>query len=63
MTPERLGQVLEGIRNRNARETEIYGLYNVNERIRLNFGENYGSPLPVPMAREPCDGTAPEYTL
>ena len=21
---------------------EIYGLYNVNERIRLNFGEKYG---------------------
>ena len=23
-------------------EKDIYGLYNVNERIRLNFGEKYG---------------------
>ena len=42
MTPERLEQVRKGIRNRKVRETDIYGLYNVNERIRLNFGENYG---------------------
>ena len=42
MTAERLEQVREGIRNRNVRETDIYGLYNVNERIRLNFGEDYG---------------------
>ena len=42
MTSERLEQIREGIRNRRARETDIYGLYNVNERIRLNFGENYG---------------------
>ena len=42
MTPERLEQVRKGIRNRKVRETDIYGLYNVNERIRLNFGEEYG---------------------
>ena len=53
MTPERLEQVRKGIRNRKARETDIYGLYNVNERIRLNFGENYGITIPVPTGRAP----------
>lgn len=53
MTPERLEQVRKGIRNRKARETDIYGLYNVNERIRLNFGETMVSPLPVPTGRAP----------
>lgn len=39
---ERLAQIRESISNREASESEIYGLYNVNERIRLNFGEQYG---------------------
>lgn len=39
---ERLEQIREGMRNKVPAESEIYGLYNVNERIRLNFGENYG---------------------
>lgn len=42
MTQERLGQVRDGIRNKVPGEKDIYGLYNVNERIRLNFGEEYG---------------------
>ncbi len=42
MTKERLLQVREGICNSTAKETDVYGLYNVNERIRLNFGEQYG---------------------
>ncbi len=42
MTEERLGQVCEGIWNNVPKEKDIYGLYNVNERIRLNFGEKYG---------------------
>ncbi|MDD3217833.1 MAG: histidine kinase [Lachnospiraceae bacterium] len=40
--PERLIQVCEGIHNKNLIGSDIYGLYNVNERIRLNFGESYG---------------------
>ena len=42
MTDERLRQVREGIENKVPNENDIYGLYNVNERIRLNFGEGYG---------------------
>ena len=42
MTEERLRQVTEGIQKKAPAETEIYGLYNVNERLRLNFGENSG---------------------
>ncbi len=41
MTEERLIQVREGIENKAPNEKDIYGLYNVNERIRLNFGEKY----------------------
>lgn len=39
---ERLLEVQEGIYHKVPTEKDIYGLYNVNERIRLNFGEKYG---------------------
>lgn len=39
---ERLLQVRDGISHKVPTEKNIYGLYNVNERIRLNFGEKYG---------------------
>ena len=39
---KRLLQVREGIKNKVLTGKDIYGLYNVNERIRLNFGEKYG---------------------
>jgi len=39
---ERLEQVRAGIRDRVLTGKDIYRLYNVNERIRLNFGEKYG---------------------
>lgn len=42
--PERLIQVCEGIHNKNLIGSDIYGLYNVNERIRLNFGKAMVSP-------------------
>ncbi len=42
MEEERLERVREGIRNHAPTDSGIYGLYNVNERIRLNFGEEYG---------------------
>ena len=54
MTPERLEQVREGIRDRKARETDIYGLYNVNERIRLKFGENYGITITSTYGEGTC---------
>ncbi len=42
MTEERLLKVCDRIHNKVPSENDIYGLYNVNERIRLNFGEQYG---------------------
>lgn len=42
ISKERLQQVKDGIKNKVPSEKDIYGLYNVNERIRLNFGEEYG---------------------
>ncbi|WWR15946.1 sensor histidine kinase [Lachnospiraceae bacterium JLR.KK008] len=38
----RLEQVREGIKNKVLTGKDMYGLYNVHERIRLNFGEKYG---------------------
>ena len=42
ISPERLTQVRGGIQKKVLTGKDIYGLYNVNERIRLNFGEEYG---------------------
>ena len=42
ISEERLLQVRDGIKNKVLTGKDIYGLYNVNERIRLNFGEKYG---------------------
>lgn len=38
----RLRQVQSGIQNKVLTGKDFYGLYNVRERIRLNFGEEYG---------------------
>lgn len=42
MDKERLRQVREGIFEKEPGERDIYGLFNVNERIRLYFGDDYG---------------------
>ncbi len=42
MTNERLMEVRAGIQKLSYTGKKIYGLYNVNERIRLNFGDAYG---------------------
>lgn len=42
ISKERLMEVKDGISHKVPTEKDIYGLYNVNERIRLNFGEKYG---------------------
>lgn len=42
MDENRLRQVCYGIQHKIPKESEIYGLYNVNERIALNFSEEYG---------------------
>jgi len=45
MTPDRLKQVLESMQRKSENEKESYGLYNVNERIRMIFGPDYGLSL------------------
>lgn len=42
ITNERLKTVLMNITNRNESEKSTFGLYNVNERIKLDFGDLYG---------------------
>ncbi|NLK27380.1 MAG: sensor histidine kinase [Clostridiales bacterium] len=43
MTEERLQQVMEGINNRREEhKKDFYGLYNVNARLNLHFGPQYG---------------------
>lgn len=42
MSDKRLEQVRDGIEHKITEQNDIYGLYNVNERIRLNFGDTYG---------------------
>ena len=45
MTPERLEEVTSGLEGERPADSAIYGLYNVNERIKLKFGEKYGITL------------------
>lgn len=42
MPKERLRQVRDGLMIKLEDNNDFYGLYNVNERIRLKFGEGYG---------------------
>jgi two-component system, sensor histidine kinase YesM len=42
MNEERLKEVTLGITNKSGTKNDFYGLYNVNERIQLKFGEEYG---------------------
>lgn len=42
MTEERLKEIKDSLVNKNLETSGIYGLYNVNERIILKFGEDYG---------------------
>lgn len=39
---DHLTKLQEGLRNRVLTGTNSFGLYNVNERIRLNFGDGFG---------------------
>lgn len=42
MDSERLNEITRGLSNKAPEDAKIYGLYNVNERIRLFYGEEYG---------------------
>lgn len=59
ISEERLQQVRDGMKNKVLTENDIYGLYNVNERIRLNFGEEYGITIESSHGK----GTAVKITL
>ena len=52
MTPERLNQILGGREYVRSKASGI-GVGNVNERIRLHFGREYG----VEIISEPDEGT------
>lgn len=54
MTQERLNEVRAGIQKLSYTGKEIYGLYNVNERIRLNFGETYGISIESTYGEGTC---------
>ena len=45
MTPERLAEVRAVLESDRPADNTIYGLYNVNERIKLKFGPKYGISL------------------
>ncbi|MBP5383604.1 MAG: sensor histidine kinase [Lachnospiraceae bacterium] len=59
MTKERLETVNARIKDPNFDSAEAYGLYNVNERIRLKFGDAYG----VTIRSEYNEGTTCEIRL
>ena len=42
MKEERLSQVMEGLKSRDEKQKDFYGLYNVNERLHLYYGPEYG---------------------
>ncbi len=42
MDSERLSEITKGLADKAPEDAKIYGLYNVNERIRLFYGEEYG---------------------
>ena len=42
MDSERLLEITRGLSDKAPEDAKIYGLYNVNERIRLFYGEEYG---------------------
>lgn len=42
MTEERLIRVRRELEEQTAEERSIYGMYNVNQRIKLNYGKDYG---------------------
>lgn len=59
MEPNRLYEVQNAIKNKTAGNSEIYGVYNVNERIALKFGEEYG----IHIESKYMEGTKVEIDL
>lgn len=59
ISEERLAQVRDKIQYRSPAGNDIYGLYNVNERIHLNFGEKFG----ISIESDYGDGTVVSILL
>lgn len=59
MSSERLEAVREGMNQKSQTDKDIYALYNVNERIRLNFGQKYGLSIYSVLG----EGTTVQVTL
>lgn len=59
MTEEQAQKVSYEILHMESKEKVVYGLYNINERIRLNFGDEYG----IHISSKYGEGTAVEVHL
>ena len=59
MTEDKLAAVRYEIQHMESAEKVVYGLYNIHERIRLNFGETYG----ISIASTYGQGTTVEVHL
>lgn len=59
MTEEQTEKVNYEILHMESKEKVVYGLYNINERIRLNFGEEYG----INITSKYGEGTKVEVVL
>lgn len=54
MTEERLEKVSYEITHMESDEKVVYGLYNINERIRLNFSDKYGISIESKYGEGTC---------
>jgi len=54
MTPERLKTVIERMEEKGHAKHEVFGLYNVNERIKLKFGRQYGLSITSVHGKGTC---------
>lgn len=59
MTKEELDELTDSINERNKKSTSSIGLYNINQRIKLFYGEAYG----MTIKSSPLEGTLVSLTL
>lgn len=54
MDEERLQEVRQALSDNRLDNGQVYGLYNVNERIRLNYGDDYGITIESTKGEGTC---------
>ncbi|WP_026518132.1 sensor histidine kinase [Butyrivibrio sp. MC2021] len=54
MDEERLSEVRKALSDNREDDGQVYGLYNVNERIRLNYGDEYGISIESTKGEGTC---------